>query len=132
MDKLKDATTTKRCTAKTKRGLPCKGWAVSGSDFCFVHDPSLAKERAAARSKGGRARHGRRIGQTGAGDPVILGDVGAVVRLLERVINDALSLENSLQRARTVGSLAGVVLKGLEVGELEDRVSALEQLGGAK
>ena len=50
-----------------------------------------------------------------------------VVALLQDTINDALRLENSLQRARTIGSLAGVIIKALEYATLQERVEALEQ-----
>jgi hypothetical protein len=53
--------------------------------------------------------------------------MGDVVRLLERAVNDALVLENSLQRARTLGYLAGAVVKAFEMGELEVRMKTLEE-----
>ena len=110
--------TGKKCEALTKAGTPCAAWAVEGSDFCFWHDPAQAKARAAARAKGGRARHGRHIGQTGTTEPVEIGNMADVVALLQRTINDALSLENSLQRARTIGrSLpARFALAGMPLG----------------
>ena len=119
-------TTSKRCKAKNKRGEPCGAFTLTGSDFCFHHDPSMAKERAAARAKGGRARHGRRIGRTATLELVEIRGMADVVTLLETTINDALSLENSLQRARTIATLANVVIKALEFATLEERVEALE------
>jgi hypothetical protein len=29
-----------KCTAQTKKGRPCKGWALSGSKFCYDHSSS--------------------------------------------------------------------------------------------
>jgi hypothetical protein len=119
--------TGKKCKATTKNGQPCAAWALAGSDFCFWHDPAHVKERAAARAKGGRARHGRQIGEVGNAAPVEIHTMADVVALLQNTINDALSLENSLQRARTIGSLASVIIKALEYATLEERVEALEQ-----
>ena len=119
-------TTTKRCKEKNKRGEPCGAFVLRGSDYCFHHDPTKAKERAAARAKGGRARHGRRIGNTGRPELIEIRGMADVVTLLETTINDALSLENSLQRARTIATLANVVIKALEFATLEERVEALE------
>ena len=118
-------TTGKRCKATTKAGNQCQAYALAESDYCFHHDPTKAAERKAARAKGGRARHGRRIDQ-GSTEPVRVESMADVIRLLERAVNDALALENSLQRARTLGYLAGAMIKALEVGDLEERVSALE------
>jgi len=124
--KLAMATTAKRCKEKNKRGEPCGTFVLTGSDYCFHHDPAMAKERAAARAKGGRARHGRRIGRTGKLATVEIREMADVVTLLETTINDALSLENSLQRARTIATLANVVIKALEFATLAERVEALE------
>jgi len=120
------ATTSKHCKAKNKRGEPCGAYALQGSDYCFHHDPTKAKERAAARARGGYARHGRNIGKTGKPKPVEVREMADVVTLLETTINDALSLENSLQRARTIATLANVVIKALEFATLAERVEALE------
>ena len=49
-----------KCRAITKNGLPCGGFAISGSEFCFTHDPHRANQREIARYKGGRARQAQR------------------------------------------------------------------------
>lgn len=120
------ASTSKRCKATNRRGEPCAAYACKDSDYCYWHDPDKAAERKAARRKGGLARHGRSIGVTGDPEPVAISSVADVVRLLEQAVNDVLRLENSIQRARAIGYLAGVIVKALELGELEERVAALE------
>src|SRR5687768_14251489 len=95
------------CQATTKTGQPCPNNAPTGGGFCFTHDPDRAAERKIAGSKGGAARQGRSIGlaaeHTG---PILVKSTSDIVQLLERTINDALGLENSLNRARVVGYLA--------------------------
>jgi hypothetical protein len=49
-----------------------------------------------------------------------------IVAILEQAIGDCLALENSVNRARTVGYLALASLKAIELNELADRVAALE------
>jgi len=122
------ATSTGNCKATTRGGRPCQAFPVAGSDFCFWHDPSRAAQRTLARKKGGRARHGRRLSTTG--EIVKLGSVADVVALLEGAVGDLLELENSVARARAVATLAGVVVKALEVSELEDRIARLEDKVG--
>ncbi|MFZ5915524.1 MAG: DUF5763 domain-containing protein [Chloroflexota bacterium] len=119
-------TTTRKCKATRRDGQPCNGWAGE-SGYCFTHDPARAKERATARAKGGKARHGRTIGQTGSAEPVRVQAMADVVNLLEQTVNDVLGLENSLQRARTIATLANVIVKALEFATLAERVEALEQ-----
>ena len=115
-----------QCIATTKAGHPCRGFALQGKAFCFAHDPAIADKRKEACARGGRARHGRRLGTTNSGELVTISDLGDVVKLLERTINDALSLENSLSRANTIARLASVLCGIYQVSELEARITVLE------
>jgi hypothetical protein len=45
-----------RCEAQTAAGQPCQAYARAGRQHCFHHDAASARQRAAARSRGGRAR----------------------------------------------------------------------------
>ena len=51
-----------------------------------------------------------------------------VNRLLQRVINALLNDEITENKARTIGYLCNIILKGLEVGELEERIAELEEV----
>ena len=115
------------CVSKNRRGLPCRAPVLEGCDRCYWHHPGKAAERKAAQSRGGRARHGRRMG-AGTSGPVEIKNVADVIRVLTMAINDARDLETSVQRARTLGYLAGVALRAVEVGGLEERVAALEAM----
>lgn len=53
--------------------------------------------------------------------------MGDLLPLLQRTINDVLELENSLNRARTLGYLAGIATKALELTDLADRLATLEE-----
>jgi hypothetical protein len=55
-----------------------------------------------------------------------LHSVGDIQRVVEIGVLGALELENSLSRSRTLGYLAQVALRALEVGELEERVALIE------
>jgi hypothetical protein len=123
-----DVTTTNRCQASTKAGQPCQGYAGVGSTYCFIHDPEKRAKRKEARSAGGKARHRRRI--TWADEEiraaVRIRSVDDVLALLERAVVGEMQLENSHSRNRTIASLAAAALRALEVGELEQRLAALE------
>lgn len=120
--------TTTGCKSTTRNGQPCQANA-GPSGYCWAHDPAYRERRRQARRDGGKARHGRRIhwsdDQLLAG--IHIGSVADVVSLLERVILDEMKLENSHNRNRTIGTLALAALKALEVGELEQRIAALEE-----
>jgi hypothetical protein len=100
---------------------------MRGEDFCFWHHPEHTEEAAEARRLGGLRRRKERITQ-GAYDFEGLESVTQIRRLLEVSVVDTLSLESSIARSRTLAYLAQMALKALEVGELEERVRALEQV----
>ena len=104
--------------------------AAGDSGWCFNHDPAKGRERAQARKKGGRNRQTPKAGADA--QVVLLRSVGAVQELLEGAVADTLLQENSAQRSRTIGYLAGLALKALEVGELEARLAALEVQQGER
>jgi len=119
---------TTRCEALTRSGAPCKNPTGDGARYCWYHDPTLAAARADARSRGGKARHGRAItSPPGESSPVELNTPADVLRIVALAINDALAMERSLSRSRTLGSLALVALKCFETTELSERIAALEQ-----
>ena len=118
------------CKAMCKSGAACRMPCVSGSEYCFTHDPALAARRKEACSRGGRARHGRKLGPLAEGEYVTINDLGDVVRIVERELNEVLHLDRSISRARAVGYLCGIVSGIYKDSELEARLAALEAQAG--
>ena len=115
------------CRAIAASGQPCRAAPMTDSDYCFMHDPTMAKERAGARRLGGLRRR-REKATSEIYDWTGLKDVPEVRRLLEVAVMDTLGLDNSPARSRTLGYLASLSLRAMEIGELEERVAALEEL----
>src|SRR4030042_1608917 len=115
------------CKALREDGGRCQSPPLLDGDFCLMHSPEHAEEMAEARRLGGLRRR-REKAVSGAYDFDGLADVTQVRRLLEIAASDTLSLENSVARSRTLAYLAQVALKALEVGELAQRIDALERL----
>ena len=95
------------------------------SGLCFWHDPAHAQEAAEASKLGGLRRR-KESTVAGAYEFEGLDSVVKITRLLEIAVVDTLSQENSIARARTLAYLAQMALKALEVGEVEERLAALE------
>ena len=112
----------RRCAATTKAGTPCQGWAMHGSAYCYQHNPDVLTDRTAARSRGGKARHGRTIRRDDWPASI---DVDAIV-MLQEAQDVAMALEPSVSKARVLGYLAGQTVKVKEFGEIEERLAALE------
>ncbi len=114
------------CKGRHQGGEPCRQHPLLDGDFCFWHDPDSAQEAANARRLGGMRRR-REATVLGDYDFQGLGSTGEIRRLLEVAALDTLSLENSVARARTLVAVSLAAVKLLEVGELEQRVDALER-----
>ena len=119
--------TPRVCSARKDDGSPCGSPPLKDGAFCLMHDPEHAEEVQEARRLGGLRRRKEKI-TSDAYDFEGLNDVGQVRRLLEIAALDALGLENSIARSRTLAYLAQVAVKLLEVGELEERVRELESV----
>jgi len=117
--------TSRTCRERTKSGEQCRQSPLRNGELCFWRDPEHAEAAAEARRLGGLRR--RKEGTiAGAYDFEGLGSVPEIRRLVEIVVTDALSMENSIARGRLLIAGAQAAAKLLEVGELETRVEALE------
>ena len=124
-------TTTRRrktCKATSKTGAPCGAFTVTGSDYCFNHDPASAAKRAAARSKGGKARTGRAYSPIPGDDPIVaIRTLADVQEFLEWTMRDLLTMEKSIKRTNSLASLIRIAVDLTTQTELAERITALEQ-----
>ncbi len=119
------------CKALRANGEPCRAAPLRESDFCLWHDPEQADVVAEARRLGG-ARRRRESTVAGAYDIDGLESVPQVRRIVEIVLTDALSMENSIARGRLLLAAAQTAAKLLEVGELDERLQAVEAALGPR
>lgn len=114
------------CIALNARGRACRAAALRGRPFCRMHDPEMAEAVAEARRLGGlRRRRETTLAQTY--DLSGLGSPEEILRLLDIAAFDALGLENSVARVRTLVQISGTAIRLLEVTSLDDRLRALEE-----
>jgi hypothetical protein len=119
------------CTALKQNGERCGQPALTDKTVCFWHDPEHEEAAAEARRLGGLRR--RREGTLqGAYDVEGIGSVADIQRLLQVAIMDALGLDNSIARVRALISASLAAAKLLEVGEMEDRLAAIESALGPR
>jgi hypothetical protein len=116
---------TRTCGHRSDRGEVCRAAPLKGEGFCLFHHPERQQEAQEARRLGGLRRK-RETTVAGVYDFAGLETVTDIRRLLEIATVDTLALENSVARSRTLAYLAQSAIKMLQVGELEDRVHALE------
>ena len=117
-----------QCKAKTRTGQPCRSNALKGSGYCFTHSPSTGAQRAAARRLGGQRRRVSHHGDSSM-IPREISTLEDANKILAYVLTEVIPMENSIARARLLLALYDSYLKSFEIGELEERIQALEQRG---
>ena len=118
--------TRRQCLGRTPTGQPCHSPPLHDSDYCLMHSPEHKQEAQDARRLGGLRRK-REVTVAGAYDYQGLETVTNIRRLLDIVAIDTLGMENGIARNRLLIYLALASLSLLKVGEMEDRLAALEQ-----
>ena len=121
----------RKCKGHRRDGRPCPN-AAGESGYCFTHDPARGQERAEARKRGGQRQRVPHVADP-ASVKTPIRDVPGVMALLDVAALDTLAQENSAQRTKALVAVALAYFRGLEVGEVEQRLEAIEQalkLGG--
>ncbi|MGI8670398.1 MAG: DUF5763 domain-containing protein [Aridibacter sp.] len=114
----------KQCRAKNKSGKPCNA-SASENGFCFTHDATKGKERAIARRNGGLKRITPSVADKSL-VPKETRTITDVMTILDYALQESLELNNSIQRGRLLVSIAHGYIEALKVGELEQRLEAVE------
>jgi hypothetical protein len=114
----------KQCRHKRLDGSKCQANAIARSEFCFFHAPERAAERLAAQRAGGLRNKGASLpADTPDCD---LKNAGDVIALLGTTINQVRRGEIDPRIANTIGYLSATLLRAQELGNIEQRLSALE------
>jgi hypothetical protein len=114
-----------KCKAKTKSGGPCKAQAMQAGQYCFTHDPASGKARATARKLGGMRN---RTGHSGRAEilPATVTTIREATRILDYTLAEIIPMENSIARGRLLIALVAGYINAFEIGELENRLAAIE------
>jgi len=116
------------CKAKTNAGERCRAVAVKNG-LCVLHaDPNLAAEMGRKSGKARRSRESREQPQPELAPPRTAQEVRAA---LGQFISDVRARRLDPKVAGTLGYLANVLLKSIEVSDVEERLAALESGLGA-
>lgn len=112
------------CQAKTADGSSCQAAALTGSDFCFFHDPDRAADRREANAAGGRQGKMKTL-DADAGD-IRVESCQDVVKLLSDTINQVRKGDLDPRIANAIGYLANILIRAAEQGDHEKRLEDLE------
>lgn len=124
----------RRCKHIKTDGKRCKARPLTGSLYCFFHDPDKAIERRAAQKRGHansvapRAKLSADLKTLSPGTPnVKIKSANDVTRLLALTVNQVRRGEIGVRVATAVGYLSSYILKSREQGELEERLATIEE-----
>ena len=111
------------CKGIKADGSRCRGEKlISGTEYCWFHDPEKSEERAKASSKGGSKHHYRKIISL----PRIK-QAKDILKLLNKAIAEIERLESAETRAILLLRAVGMGSKALQVSDLEERILAIWQ-----
>lgn len=109
-----------RCSGSTPDGTPCRRIVGASQKYCYAHDPHHQKARSRAASKAARSKPSKELQD--------------VKRQLQSLADGVRDGELDRADAAVVGQLLNGLLRALEVerkwrelGDVEDRLSALEE-----
>src|ERR1035437_1261820 len=111
------------CNARTTAGKPCRAVAVKGG-LCSLHaDPRVAAEMGRKSGQARRAKDLLALEQAQLSPPRTAQEVRVA---LGQFISDVRSRRLDPKVAGTLGYLANVLLKSIEVSDMEMQLTALE------
>ncbi len=114
----------KQCQAAKRNGEPCNA-SANETGFCFTHDATKGKERAIARRNGGLKRITPSVADKSL-VPKETRTITDVMTILDYALQESLVLQNSISRGRLLVSIAHGYIEALKVGEMEQRLEAVE------
>jgi len=114
-----------KCQSLRKDGQACGADAQTGKSICIFHDPERSGDAIRARRAGGTARSKPASVVSLDTPKQTLRSVKEVSSLLGESINQVRG-EIDPRIANTVGYLSAILLKALEQGEIEERLSKIE------
>lgn len=114
-----------KCKHIRPDGTQCNAYAMSGSDYCYMHNPEISEEeKQKARQKGGL---GRPIIANPL-PPIKITEPSDLALLLVDVINRVRAGEMDVKVANCLGFLSDKLLKAYEVSKLNDRLEIIERV----
>jgi hypothetical protein len=114
------------CAGRGPTGEPCQSPPLRDGQYCFMHSPEHAQEAQEAR-KLSHIRHKREATLSGAYDLDSVNSMEGLRRIVEIIIMDTLTMDNTISRNRALAYYIMVALKIKEVGDHETRIASLEQ-----
>ncbi len=116
-----------KCSAIAKSGSRCSVSVVTGSSFCYLHDPAMAERRREGAKKGGHNRSTKARATAQISEAMSAMDLAGWLSLLFKNVVDG-RVEPRIGTA--AATIARVLLEVKTTTELERRLEELEGRAG--
>lgn len=115
-----------KCKFIKTDGSNCSANAMSGSDYCYYHNPKISpEEKKESQAKGGRANV---ITVQEPMLPISISEPKHVVTLLTDTINDVRAGILDVKIANCIGVLSGQLIKAMDMADISQRVEKIEKV----
>jgi len=115
-----------KCNHIKKDGGECNSSAMSGSGYCYFHNPAISEEeKKEVQARGGR---NRAVTLRGPLPEIEIAKVSDVTLLLVDTINQVRTGKMDVKMANCIGFLGDKLTKTMEAGSLAERFDKLERL----
>ena len=116
----------KKCRHIKDDGQPCGAYAMTGSEYCYLHNPAISDDKKRiAQVKGGEAR------ALTIAEPLpymMLENPHDAIILIADTINRVRAGELDVRIANCIGVLSGHLIKAFETAQLKDKVEMIDRI----
>jgi hypothetical protein len=115
-----------RCSFIKPDETQCNANAMSGAEYCYMHNPAISEEeKREAKQRGGQARA---LTITNPLPVLPINEPNDAVLLIADTINRVRAGELDIRTANCLGFLTDKLLRAFEVAKLNDRVEIIERV----
>ena len=115
-----------KCVYVKEGGLDCNANSMTGSDYCYLHNPEIPEEsKKQAQAKGGEARS---LTLEKPLPELPLNTPNDAVVLVADTIKRVRAGELDIKTANCIGFLSDKLLKAFEVSRLNEKVEYIERV----
>jgi hypothetical protein len=116
----------KKCIEITSSGNQCGAYAIKGSDYCFMHDPTKKEQMDIARSLGGRSP------KFIEGMPVLVDSPNDILVIVSKTIGNLMAMPISINQQKTILLACETASRILELRDFSERINLIEEQLGLK
>lgn len=112
----------KRCVFTKKDGSKCNAFPITGSDYCFNHDPNCREQKRQAVIAGGQQKKKPKV----AVNDIKIGEIKDVIPLINQCINELRQGDMPPKVSNAIGYLINIALDALKITDIETRLKEVE------